>query len=283
VLPEGGAPDAMAPWPYGAASDDADQHLLRSLLPRHGHGLTLSASDIETYRACPLRYKFGRLLRIPVEPTPQQRFGIVVHQVLERYHSGRGPTADAPAEAVPGTLLRLLEAAWRRAGFGGDERDAEWLEKARAALVAYHHQLADHDGAPVWFERTFAFRVGPHLIRGRVDRVDRLPDGTYELIDYKTGHPRTSAQLAGDIQLPLYALAAQRAWEVRASRQSYYYILDNLKVPLPAQPEQERLREITDAVLEVGAGITALRFGAQPSYSVCSSCDYLSICPAAET
>ena len=47
----------------------------------------LSASDIETYRTCPLKYKFARVFRIPSEPTMNQRFGILVHQVLERYHA----------------------------------------------------------------------------------------------------------------------------------------------------------------------------------------------------
>ena len=47
----------------------------------------LSASDIDTYRTCPLKYKFARVFRIPQEPTIHQRFGILVHQVLERFHA----------------------------------------------------------------------------------------------------------------------------------------------------------------------------------------------------
>ena len=42
------------------------------------------------------------------------------------------------------------------------------------------------------------------MLRGRVDRVDRRPDGSYELIDYKTGKPRTEDQLREDVQLSLY-------------------------------------------------------------------------------
>ena len=44
-----------------------------------------------TYRTCPLRYKFARVFRIPQEPTLNQRFGILVHQVLERFHAGDEP------------------------------------------------------------------------------------------------------------------------------------------------------------------------------------------------
>ena len=83
---------------------------LEGFLPRRGDGLLLSASDIETYRTCPLKYKFARVFRIPQEPTINQRFGIVVHQVLERFHAGGGGSIDA--------LMQLFEASWRRSGFG---------------------------------------------------------------------------------------------------------------------------------------------------------------------
>ncbi|MEA2354017.1 MAG: ATP-dependent helicase UvrD/PcrA, partial [Solirubrobacteraceae bacterium] len=83
---------------------------LEPFLPRRGAGLVLSASDIETYRTCPLKYKFARVLRIPQEPTLNQRFGILVHQVLERYHATSAGEADG--------LMGLLDAGWRRGGFG---------------------------------------------------------------------------------------------------------------------------------------------------------------------
>ena len=82
----------------------------------------------------------------------------------------------------------------------------------------------------MWFERPFTFQLGPHLLRGRVDRVDRLPGGDYELIDYKTGRPKTAAQLPDDVQLSLYAVGAREAWSLDASQQAYYYLLDDQKV-----------------------------------------------------
>ncbi|MDP5033984.1 MAG: ATP-dependent helicase, partial [Solirubrobacteraceae bacterium] len=66
-----------------AATARRGEPSLEAFLPRRGEGLVLSASDIETYRACPLRYKFARVFRIPQEPTMNQRFGILFHQVLE--------------------------------------------------------------------------------------------------------------------------------------------------------------------------------------------------------
>jgi len=253
-----------------------EQHSLDPFLPRKGTGLGLSASDVQTYRSCPLRYKYARVLRVPVEQTVHQRFGIVVHQVLERYHSEGAQTLAR--------LHALLDACWRRGGFTETGSDGELLEKARTALARYHARLGEQDSRPVWFERQFDFRLGPHHVRGRVDRVDRLGDGQdvqYELIDYKTSRPKTAEQLREDVQLSLYALAAREDWQLESSRQAYYYVLDDLKVPVAAgERDADRVKEV---VLEVGAGILAHRFDPTPSHAACSICDYRIVCPAAQT
>jgi len=250
-----------------------EERSLGPFLPRKGIGLALSASDIQTYRSCPLRYKFARVLRIPSEQTVHQRFGIVVHQVLERYHSEGATTLEQ--------MLDLLDAGWRRSGLG--ESEPELWEKARTALTRYHSRLREQDSQPVWFERQFAFRLGPHHLRGRIDRIDRLAEGSdarYELIDYKTSRPRTAEQLADDVQLSLYALAAREAWQLESSRQAYYYVLDDLKVPVPRSERDEE--EVRDTVLEVGEGILSQAFEPTPSQRACAICDYRIVCPAAE-
>ena len=252
-----------------------EESSLGPFLPRKGAGAALSASDIETYLSCPLRYKFARVLRIPTEQTLHQRFGITVHQVLERYHSEGGQTLAQ--------MLSLLDASWQKGGFRAGERERRLREKARVALTRYHARLNGQDAEPVWFERQFAFQVGPHHLRGRVDRVDRLASGTseeYELIDYKTSRPKTSTQLKDDVQLSLYALAAREAWQLESSRQAYHYVLDDRKVPVPrGERDAESVR---DTVLEVGEGILAQEFEPTPSHAACSMCDYRIVCPAAE-
>jgi DNA helicase-2/ATP-dependent DNA helicase PcrA len=264
-----------------------DEHSLTPFLPRKGVGLALSASDIQTYRSCPLRYKYARVLRIPTEQTVQQRFGIVVHQVLERYHSQGASTLEQ--------MVDLLDASWRRAGFDRGEHERELRGKALAALTRYHERLGEQESQPVWFERQFSFRLGPHHLRGRVDRVDRLGAGgrdedgrmegygtepEYELIDYKTGRPCTAEQLEDDVQLSLYALAAREDWRLPSSHQAYYYVLDDVRVPVPRS--EREADAVKDIVLEVGEGILAQDFAPTPSRAACSICDYRIMCPAAE-
>ncbi|MFL5975838.1 MAG: PD-(D/E)XK nuclease family protein, partial [Solirubrobacterales bacterium] len=247
---------------------------LEAFLPRRGAGLVLSASDVETYLTGPLKDKFARVFRIPQEPTVNQRFGILVHQVLERYHAVGGESKTL-AE-----LLGLLEAGWRRGGFGDSDEERQLRAKAIEALSRYHERFQSEPADPVWLERAFAFKLGDHLVRGRVDRVDRLPDGGFELIDYKTGRPKSAAQLKSDVQLSLYAVGAREAWQLDAAQQAYYYVLDDAKVPVERSAEDRDW--VTDTVLEVADGIMSQGFEPTPSYAACSVCDYRIVCPAAE-
>jgi DNA helicase II / ATP-dependent DNA helicase PcrA len=245
---------------------------LDPFIPRRGRGLMLSASDIDTYRICPLKYKFGRVFRIPQEPTIHQRFGIVVHQVLERFHSqGGGSLAQ---------LMELFDASWRRSGFGDSDDEQQFRERAVEALERYWAEDRRSEAEPVWFERSFAFRLGPHLLRGRVDRVDRHPDGTYELIDYKTGKSKSAEDLREDVQLSLYQMGARESWRLETSAQSYFYVLTGEKVPV--EHSEEELERVKATVTEIAGGILKQQFEPTPSSEICRVCDYRIICPAAE-
>jgi len=250
---------------------------LAAFLPKRGDGkLSLSASDLSLYLTCPLKYKFARVFGIPQEPTINQRFGILFHNVLERFH--KDPPTD-PDEGLR-VLNRLFEAGWRRTGFGSSDDELQFRDRAREALRLYWERERESEGDPVWLEKKFDFKVGDYHVRGRVDRVDRLPDGDYELIDYKTGERKSEEDLDDDLQLALYRMAAREAWGIEASSGSYYYVLDAEKVPAPTRPDDAERVERT--VLQVGEGVLSQDFEPRPSPSVCSWCDYRLICPAAE-
>ena len=265
----GSASDTRA---RAAATAAREEPSLAAFLPRRGDGLVLSASDIENYLTCPLRYKFARVLRIPREPTLNQRFGILVHQVLERFHESGGGGAEE--------MMRLLEAGWRRGGFADSDEERQLREKARVALTRYHERLGSGDGEPRWFERSFNFRFGRHHVRGRVDRIDALAGGGFELIDYKTGMPRRAEQLREDVQLALYSVAAREAWGIEATERTYYYVLDDARVRLGI--EDGAAPWIEETVNEVASGIMAQAFEPTPSHAVCAMCEYRIACPAAE-
>jgi probable DNA repair protein len=78
----------------------------------------------------------------------------------------------------------------------------EWLEVER--------QRPDFE--VVAREETREFKVAGLSFTGRIDRMDRLADGSHAVIDYKTGATSVSAWLGerpDDPQLPLYAINAK--------------------------------------------------------------------------
>jgi DNA helicase-2/ATP-dependent DNA helicase PcrA len=248
---------------------------LEAFLPRRGDGtLSLSASDLDLYLTCPLKYKFARVFGIPQEPTINQRFGILIHNVLERFHK------DGAAGGLE-RLMDLFESGWRRTGFGTSDDELQFRDRAREAMRLYWEREEEGEGEPLWLERKFDIKIGPHRVRGRVDRVDRLPGGNHELIDYKTGERKSEAALENDLQLALYRVAAREDWDLEASVCSYYYVLDADKVAAPIGPDDAERVERT--VLEVGEGVLGQDFEPRPAPTTCSWCDYRLICPAAES
>ena len=253
-----------------------DEPSLEPFLPRRGDGVVLSASDIDTYRTCPLKYKFARVFRIPQEPTLHQRFGILVHQVLERYHG-----MDVAAHAHLPELLGLLEAGWRRGGFGDSEEERQLRGKATAALTRYHDRFRSEEGAArcgssassVQARPASAARAGrPRrpVARRRV-RADRLQDRQAQ--DGCAARATTCSSRSTPS-----ARARHGSW--RHPAQAYYYLLDDQKVSVP--DDGDRGEWIRDVAYEVADGIMAQGFEPTPSFGACAICDYRLVCPAAE-
>ena len=201
-----------------------------------------------------------------------------MHQVLERFHAREGRA---------GTLVRSCSGCSTRAGgaagFGDSEEERQLRGKAAAALTRYHERFQSQESEPVWFERQFTFKLGPHLLRGRVDRVDRLPGGEYELIDYKTGRPK----IAGAARRGRAAVAVRggRARGVepgrlaaglllRARRREGARVAARRRGSRGVDPRRSRSRS--------PRGSSSQGFEPTPSFAACSMCDYRLVCPAAE-
>ena len=253
---------------------ERDEPSLEAFLPRKGQGMALSATDIDLYRTCPLKYKFARVFGIPQQQTVNQRVGIAIHQVLERYH---GPESPQTLER----LMTLFVEAWRKGGFGESDDEIQFRDRAVEALKRYHQRATELEATPRWLERGFDFTIGPHHLRGRVDRIDALPDGGFELIDYKTGDPKAAKDLLDDVQLAIYQIAAKESWGIEEpTRGSFWYVLADEKVAVEGRgDERERIETLTH---EVGEGIASQDFEPRPSPTICNWCDFKLICPASE-
>ena len=184
--------------------------------------LYLSASRLGTYRSCPLSYQFGYHWCLGETEGPALTIGSVLHAVLEDYH---GPES---------TLPRTREALEERLDYHFDESKfryrpiAKQARKVLSEMLDRYYSRYGQSNSVVAVEIGFGFDFGPHRITGYIDRVDHLPNGRLELIDYKTGQAMSKADAENDLQLALYDLAFFHDDKLRAlgqpGRASYLYL-----------------------------------------------------------
>src|SRR5438874_1788724 len=179
--------------------------------PAHGqdgapgsHAMKLSYSSIDTYETCPARYKFQYEDRLPRSQTPALSFGDVLHRVLYRFHNRPVPVAPSLED-----LHDMLEDEWRDDAFVTDSDGELYRQHAWQILAEYHAANADQFRIPAALEHRFTVDVDGVQLHGVIDRMDRIPGGGYEIIDYKTSRRLPPKQYVdSDLQLSLYYLAA---------------------------------------------------------------------------
>ena len=67
----------------------------------------------------------------------------------------------------------------------------------------------------------------PQLVTGSIDRIDRLPSGRVEVIDYKTGKVSSQKDVHESLQLSIYVLACRDALGLGTPEQVTLYFTES--------------------------------------------------------
>lgn len=234
--------------------------------------MRLSYSSINTYETCPQKFKFQYEDRLPTSPSPALAFGDSLHQALHRFHSRPVPVAPSLEE-----LQEMLESVWVRDGFTDASEERMYLDHGRQVLAQYHRENAATYRIPAALEFRFTIEVEGVRLAGVIDRMDRIPGGGYEIIDYKTNR-RLPPQdrIDRDLQLSIYALAAKEVWGIEPERLTLYYLLpgQRMSTTRTAADADELRRRIGTVAERVGAGMFEPR-----ENPLCDWCEFQELCP----
>ncbi|OGO49628.1 MAG: hypothetical protein A2148_12175 [Chloroflexi bacterium RBG_16_68_14] len=130
--------------------------------------------------------------------------------------------------------------------------------------------------------------------RGRIDRVDRAPDGTHLLVlDYKSGSRNPYRGLTTDpvkrgraLQLPVYGIAAQQRFGAASVAGYYWFATERWSYEREGFPLGEReLATFRHALVVIIEGIERGLFPARPGerrndgFENCQICPYDRVCP----
>jgi DNA helicase-2/ATP-dependent DNA helicase PcrA len=245
-----------------------------------GEKLRLSASAIEDYEDCPLKFKFGHHLKIPTGPQAALTFGNIMHRSVRHYFELRAK-GEASFEAVKG----FYESSWRKAGFEDEYQEQAYKQAGLEQLRAFVEKQENSETLPLSMESSFAVDLGEVWLEGRIDQISPLVpqarggEGAVELVDYKTGKPRSQKDADKSLQLSVYALAAQEQMKLRPVRLTFYYLTNN--EPVHTVRTEQDLKAVKTEILRVAGLIRQNHFPATPGF-VCKFCDYQPICPAHE-
>jgi len=239
--------------------------------------LHLSASAIETYRSCPQKYLFSNVWGIRSGPHAATSFGSVMHTTIKHFLAEMRKGRKAPFAEVEA----IFEREWTPAGFEDDFQQAEYKREGIEQLRAFHASATSEPMEIEAQEKSFELPLEDDIVViGRMDQINRIGAGQREIVDYKTGRPKTEEAARKDIQLSLYALAAREVLEFDPARLVFHNLADNSRVETSrGDKELAKTREI---ILETAASIRAGEFGPKPGFMQCRSCAFRPICPAHE-
>jgi DNA helicase-2/ATP-dependent DNA helicase PcrA len=220
---------------------------------------SVSVGGVTTYAQCPKRFYWSSVRPLPRFSGPAARIGTEIHRWIERRARGQGrlleleDTPDLTDEELAGDPGRL-------------ERLRRAFENSRFA-----------ERTPLLAERPFLLRVDGFTVAGRIDAVFGEPNGSWEVVDWKTGRRPSGDDPSAGVQLDIYGLACVEIWRKDPSevQLTYLYLGDGEELSRPmerADAVRERLR---GALRSIGGGA----FDPTPG-PWCRHCDFRSFCDA---
>lgn len=239
--------------------------------------MVYSVSQLKTYEACPKKYLYSYVYKIPSRARHYFDFGTSVHAVLE----GIVFEIDKYSkEVLFARGVSSLKKGWISKGYENAAQEREYFEKGILAIKGFIDKELEvkKDGRKVEsVERKFVIEVEGKKILGFIDRVDKIGE-EFEIIDYKTSNScESDVELKKNLQLYVYSLAAKQEFGVFPKRMGLWYLIhDKISYVDFADIDFEGLKK---RVVELIGGIESLEFSANPSFFNCKYCDYSSICP----
>ena len=220
---------------------------------------TLSVSSVLSYLRCPKLFYWSHVRPLPRRPSEAARLGTEVHKWIELQERGQGTLIDLDELPDLSTEERL-----------GEPGTSSVLKDAfRASRFA--------DQVPLFTERPFLLYLDGIVVGGRIDAIFGQLEGSWEVVDYKTGRVPAEDDVLSGMQLDLYALACSEVWgkQPKELTLTYFYLREGKEISRPAGDLEETRKRLMASLSEMAQGV----FDPSPG-DQCRWCDFLTFCDA---
>lgn len=252
----------------------------------------ISFSQIAAFSTCPQQYKYAHIIGVPSYGKHQMSFGKSMHDTLQKFMeriiaskalmqaSLFDSASTKPSLPTLRDLLDFYDATWIDEWYPDSATRDDYRERGRQYLKDYHGIMTQNPPSPKYLEKGFTLKVGDVLVKGRIDRIDDVESGV-EIIDYKTGAPKSKLEWDDRRQLVLYAIAAEESFmpPLVVKKLTFYYLESNTALSFePTEKDKEKLKQ---QILGTMDEIRKSNFEATPGPQ-CQYCDFKDICPYAK-
>ncbi len=242
--------------------------------------MNTSYSALDSFRTCPLRYKFSAIDKIKTgKKSAEAVFGSVMHSTMQFIHTG---SFLLPTQKE---ALNYFSQKWNSDVFDNEFRERAAFAQGIKIVQNYYKHNNLNDFKIVDIESRFSVDLEHegeiHLISGIIDRIDKIEDG-YEIIDYKTAN-KLPAQIhvEDNLQLLIYLLAFLKRYpqldkNPEKIKLSLYFLKHDTK--LSTTKTLSQLKKEKEKIFNLFNEIKNSNF--EPTTSpLCDWCDYQEICP----
>jgi len=247
-------------------------------------GEWVSYSQLSMYERCPKQYKYSYVLGLPRPSNPALSFGISIHAALNYFYkklidakSGLEGFNEIPTLE---DLLNLYESSWVSSGYDGKKHEKMRYKFGKDMLKRYYNETFSAEELPLALEVPFKLKIDNSTVNGKIDRIDLVEDKdgikTVNLIDYKTGKAKEEKDVKKNMQLAIYALAAEETLGLKVNTVGLWFVEHNKKVEFEVTDKMKLDAKLK--IREIVEDMKKQQFIAKPNMFVCKFCDFKGVC-----
>ncbi len=236
--------------------------------------LKLSASSIGTYDKCNKKYYYTYINKPDIVKPDWSHLeaGKFCHRVLELLH------LHLMSNVVPQTeYSKLMSKFFAEASkeFNKDILRPDLPEIKK--MLSDYLKVLKRDGLPevIGVEIAFKFEIEDFVVKGFIDRIDRIGPGEYRIVDYKTSK---NPKYLDSFQLLLYAIAVKELYADAQKIWGSYVLLKHESTTKDWEFTQKDIDKAIKTILDTGGKIKADQLWKKKPTRLCDWCDFKSIC-----
>lgn len=273
---------------YRSVSSDVfdNQKAFKNEIEECVKSVVLSPSRLNDYLSCPRKFFYVKVLGIDVEEADWDgaNFGTLIHSLLER-------AVKVAKESAYPTLEEILEKF--RLGmdgmkFSSEAKKEKYFKQGQKLLTNYYPYFSQIPISRIT-DIEFSFYgvdVDGDFITGKIDRIEKNSDGTFELYDYKTGNYSSEKKIAPNEekqnyfnQLCFYKYAYEKLTGNKVSKVGIIYV-ENHEKSVDKYLTDDDMKYIETLIKDTYQNIKALKFNPikEDKQGACKNCVYKQLC-----